>query len=315
MASKRTTFIGLLFIITSLIFPIAAFASVAEQAELSIPKLVVNTSFLNVRSGDGPQYTVIATVVGGTELPALGVNEPGTWFLVSTPVGNGWVDVSFTLARGDFRFIPVIAAVIGADASASTPLSIGLAVPPARNFGVVSAAASTSSERGTLLVSSVNLRAQPDDAGAVITTLYANAGSEYSVVGRAFDKRFVLWAAITVANYGTGWVEADKLSFRTVEGSTVAAASMAGSTGVPVAQLGSSVIVVNTPFLNIRSGAGGQFTAIISAPGGTTFIPLGITPDLTWYLVQGDFGFGWVSSEFVLFRGDFRTVPILRDLY
>ena len=49
------------------------FASGAEQvAQLAIPLLVVNTSFLNVRSGDGPQYTVVLTVVGGTELPVLG---------------------------------------------------------------------------------------------------------------------------------------------------------------------------------------------------------------------------------------------------
>jgi uncharacterized protein YraI len=312
--NKRLSLVILLSLVLSLVMTQVSFA----QAELAIPKLVVNTSFLNVRSGDGPQYTVIATVVGGTELPALGVNADGTWFLVSTPVGNGWVDVSFTLPRGDFRFVPVIRVQAPAAPSGSTPLSIGLVNPPARNLSVTSTATTTSSERGRVQVVSVNLRTQPDDAGPVITTLYANANTEYTVVGRAFDRRFVLWTAIVVANFGTGWVEADKLSYRTVAGAapgSVNSATTTTSTGIPVPQLGSSVIVVNTSFLNVRSGAGGQFTSITSVPGGTTFVPLGITPDLTWYLVSGDFGFGWVSSEFVLFRGDFRTVPILRDLY
>ncbi|MDZ4768001.1 MAG: hypothetical protein SGJ24_02645 [Chloroflexota bacterium] len=315
--SKRLSIFLFVLMLTSLVMVQTSFASVSEQAQLAIPKLVVNTSFLNVRSGDGPQYTVVATVVGGTELPALGVNGSGTWFLVSTPVGNGWVDVSFTLPRGDFRFVPVINVQPPAAPTGATPLSIGLVNPPARSVSAVSVASTTSSERGKLQVISVNLRAQPDDAGGIITTLYVDNNAEYVVVGRAFDSRFVLWTAIVVANFGTGWVEADKLAYRTVQGAapSVGISQPGTGSGLPVPRLGGSVIVVNTSFLNIRSGAGGQFAAITSVPGGTTFVPLGITPDLAWYLVSGDYGFGWVSSEFVLFRGDFRTVPILRDLY
>ncbi len=292
------------------------FASGMEQAQLAIPVLVVNTSFLNVRSGDGPQYTVVATVVGGTELPALAVNPSGTWYLVSTPVGNGWVDVSFTLPRGDFRFVPVVRAEVSVQPAGSPPLSIGLVNPPARNLSAAVAAAPTTSERARVNVTSVNLRAQPGDGAAVLTVLYASNNGDYPVVGRAFDARFVEWTAITVQNFGTGWVESNKLEYRTVQGAAaVPSAPAASSTGIPVPQLATSVIVINTAFLNVRSGAGGQFTAIATVPGGTTFTPLGITPDLAWYLVRGEFGFGWVSSDFVLFRGDFRTVPILRNLY
>jgi len=70
---------SVLFLLSSLLMLSVnqfVFASGAEQiAQLAIPLLVVNTSFLNVRSGDGPQYTVVLTVVGGTELPVLGANS------------------------------------------------------------------------------------------------------------------------------------------------------------------------------------------------------------------------------------------------
>jgi uncharacterized protein YgiM (DUF1202 family) len=291
-------------------------ASGLQQAQLAIPILVVNTSFLNVRSGDGPQYTVVATVVGGTELPALGVNPSGTWYLVSTPAGNGWVDVSFTLPRGDFRFVPVLRVEVPAAPAGTPPLSIGLVNPPARNLSAA-AVSTVTSERARVNVTAVNLRAQPDESAAVLTVLYANNNVEFPVVGRTFDVRFVEWTAITVQNFGTGWVEAAKLQYRTVQSTSApgTSSSAAAPGGIPVPQLGTSVIVVNTAFLNVRSGAGGQFAAIATVPGGTSFVPLGITPDLSWYLIRGDFGFGWVSSEFVLFRGDFRTVPILRNLF
>lgn len=294
-------------------------AAPVQQTQLAIPVLVVNTSFLNVRSGDGPQYTVIATVVGGTELPVLASNENQSWYLVSTPVGNGWVDINFTLPRGDFRFVPSIQAGEPAVQTGSTPLSIGLVsaasstapVPQTRTSTVVRQVA-------RLNVLSVNLRTQPNDSAEVLTILFNNTNPVYEVVGRTFDGRFVEWAALVVANFGTGWVEAAKLSFSTATIQTTTntgVVSASDSSGLPIAVLSAPHIVVNTSFQNIRTGPGGQYTIVATASGGDTFNPLGITPDLLWYLVSGEFGFGWISSEFVLFRGDFRNVPILRDLY
>src|SRR5690606_15334558 len=144
------------------------------------------------RSGDGPQYTVVATVVGGTELPALGSNRAGTWYLVSTPAGNGWVYVAFTLPRVDFRFVPFVDVQPPAAPTGSTPLSIGLINPQAANTPApqVAATATTTRERAKLQVLSVNLRSQPGDSAAVITTMYRDDRAEFPVVGRAFDSRF-----------------------------------------------------------------------------------------------------------------------------
>jgi uncharacterized protein YraI len=72
-------------------------------------------------------------------------------------------------------------------------------------------------------------------------------------------------------------------------------------------------VVVNTGFLNIRSGPGAQFTSITTVPGGTELAVVGFAPDRVWYLVEGSFGRGWINSEFTLFRGDASNVPIVRE--
>ncbi|MBC7870682.1 MAG: SH3 domain-containing protein, partial [Chitinophagaceae bacterium] len=79
-----------------------------QQTRFVAPILVANTSFLNVRSGPGVQFTVTVTVVGGTELPVLGVASDLTWYQISTIVGPGWVNVQYTLPRGDFSNVPFV---------------------------------------------------------------------------------------------------------------------------------------------------------------------------------------------------------------
>jgi uncharacterized protein YgiM (DUF1202 family) len=82
----------------------------AQQAQFAAPIMVVNVSFLNVRSGPGAYYSIITTVVGGTELPVLGVASDGVWYQVSTLIGNGWVNSEHAVGRGDFTHIPVVEA-------------------------------------------------------------------------------------------------------------------------------------------------------------------------------------------------------------
>lgn len=81
-------------------------AVTAQQAQFQSPILVVNTSFLNVRTGPGVEYSVFVTVVGGTELPVLGINPDGVWYQVATDFGPGWVNREFGLPRGDFTNVP-----------------------------------------------------------------------------------------------------------------------------------------------------------------------------------------------------------------
>ena len=72
------------------------------------PHLVVNTSRLNVRSGPGVSHNIIDTVAGGTVLPVISLRVGSDWIQVTSPVGPGWVNSTYTMlmARGDFTGVP-----------------------------------------------------------------------------------------------------------------------------------------------------------------------------------------------------------------
>jgi uncharacterized protein YgiM (DUF1202 family) len=406
-----------------------------QQSQFALPLLVVNTPFLNIRTGPGGEYTVLAVARGGTELPVLGVARDRLWYLVSTAVGNGWVNSSFTLPRGDFRNVPLIdtsniqapLVVQGAPATLGLAGQGGGAVPPGQGGGAApvqsggivitnpvtgqpaTVAFAGERIRARLNVPSVNLRSAPTEDSATLAVLFADDTLDYAIVGKATDRRGVVWIAIVVPNAGTGWIEEAKTRtalsalYRTVmvviatpgvvttspggdrgdlpflnpgdevfllnisadgnfvqieypdgkvgwmpfnsvrqrtgtptddlvnqtgfvpQSSTTTAASTdlgqggGGTTtvtgvSIPVQQAGLQlpIAIVNTPFLNVRSGPGAQYVPVATLPGGTELSVIGIAPDEVWWLVQGAFGQGWVNEEFVLFRGNLSNVPLVR---
>jgi len=72
--------------------------------------LVVNTAALNVRSGPGAQYTVLATIAGGDEVGVIGRNDGReNWWYVELANGQrGWINNIHVLIRGDLRGAPVV---------------------------------------------------------------------------------------------------------------------------------------------------------------------------------------------------------------
>jgi hypothetical protein len=72
--------------------------------------LVVNTAWLNIRSGDGPQYTLVGRLAGGTELEVLGVNPARTWWYIEAGDIKGWVINDYVVNRGDLSDTPVVVA-------------------------------------------------------------------------------------------------------------------------------------------------------------------------------------------------------------
>ena len=72
--------------------------------------LIVNVSWLNVRSGDGMEYTVVGRVAGNTELIVRGVNAARTWWDVEAGDILGWVSNEGIINRGDLRGAPIVEA-------------------------------------------------------------------------------------------------------------------------------------------------------------------------------------------------------------
>jgi uncharacterized protein YgiM (DUF1202 family) len=171
--------------------------------------------------------------------------------------------------------------------------------------------------RGTGLVSG------PD--GVTAPSFGLDAGEEVYIVG--IQEGLV---KVEMIDGSTGWVSLESTvgrdnsqltSFCTTVPTTTTATgpfttttTVTGTTlNVPTASLVAPRVVINTAFLNIRSGPGSQFTVVSTVPGGSELPVFGLTRDGWWYLVQGTFGQGWVNKDFVLFRGDIDVVPIITN--
>ncbi len=70
--------------------------------------LIVNTASLNIRSGDGPEYTIVGRVSGGTELIVLGRNPSRSWWYVQVGEILGWVNGIHIALRGDLTGVPIV---------------------------------------------------------------------------------------------------------------------------------------------------------------------------------------------------------------
>jgi uncharacterized protein YraI len=451
----------------------------AVDQQLAQPIVIVNTSFLNVRSGPGAIYSIIGTLPGGTELPVLGRNRDASWWQVESIFGNGWVSAEFVVPRGDFRAVPVVqvtgitveprAAVVGGpvnvyvfpDMNASllglslngselpivgqtadgawwqveTNVGLGwvmqntvslrgnaanvpvtgaqtdgaavLVPPPSGTDATMSTGSTvtstgmttsfTGSENPIALVLAEQLQVKAggsqdaegvgqlqrgdrvevldiSDDGDYVLVLYtfnrmgwvsvndvalsdpsdwrtqvyfdgpgvldlkaSNSLDSMTVAMVPSGERLVVvndadggWLQVTHAE-GTGWIQGMDIDVirngpRTAPaGASAPSVDVSGTTpqlsgnvfqpsGAPSVQpaRAQSYVIVNTSFLNVRSGPGANYTTVGTLSGGVELDIMGSTPDGAWFKVQGDFGMGWVNSEFVIFRGDFGNVPIIR---
>ncbi|MCB9450319.1 MAG: SH3 domain-containing protein [Anaerolineaceae bacterium] len=69
---------------------------------------LVNTDNLSLRSGDGPEYTLVGVVDGGDKLIVLGRNANFSWWYVQAGGLVGWASAEFLIMRGNFLGIPVV---------------------------------------------------------------------------------------------------------------------------------------------------------------------------------------------------------------
>lgn len=376
----RSGFASLLMVF-ALMMGVSASLVQAQRVQFSAPVMVVNTSFLNIRTGPGVQYDILITVVGGTTLPVLGVANDRVWYQVSTVAGVGWLNSQFVLARGDFSNVPLVAAPPLPPVSSVTSFSgaINRTDDTAVDLGF-----SSQREWGVSVVIGHPLRSEPTINATEVQFLPDDRSIIFTITG-ATTSEGIAWVRIVTPEGRSGWLEQTKVTYRPfacelsavlmtqdfplnvgpdgtggngfvaggqeaylldrvgdlykielidgsvgwVEGSALlvrdrasvrsqyceaggAAARAAGVTAPTTPRRSPVVAIINTGFLNIRSGPGAQFTAVTALPGGTQLDVIGLAPDRVWYLVEGTFGRGWVNSEFVLFRGDGRNLPIIR---
>jgi hypothetical protein len=79
-----------------------------EVIDLIPGYFIVNTDNLSVRTGDGPEYTLVAIVDGGTKLIPLGRNLDFSWWYIQAGDVVGWAKAEFLIARGDLTDVTVV---------------------------------------------------------------------------------------------------------------------------------------------------------------------------------------------------------------
>ena len=194
-----------LILVLAFVMLFASALGAFAQAQYAAPIAVVNTGNLNVRSGPGPQFSVITTVPGGAQLPVLGFNEDASWYLVTSPAGNGWIYASFTVPRGDFRFVPVIT-IQGLQNSVVTSGGT-LAIPG--TTGTVSAPI-PELDPGRVVVNTgnLNVRSGPGPQFSILGSV--PGGTVLPVDGVTPDQAWFLVSS----PYGAGWVDGEFVVFR-----------------------------------------------------------------------------------------------------
>ncbi len=358
-----------------------------QRAEFNPPIMIVNTSFLNIRTGPGTQYSILITVVGGTELPVLGSAGDGVWYQVSTIAGIGWLNSEYAIARGDFRNVPRVAAP-------ELDLSDLMMDVPSSDDATRTTAYASGRQWGVSVIVGHPTRTAPTMSASSFANVEPDLTRIFTVL-QAVSAEGIVWYQVNIPSIGTVWVEAPKTLMRpfacgnditavvmtvdvrpttgpdgsgTLNGERVVPAGSEaylidafnnffkieladGSTGW-ISQLDTRVredvasdycesggniatitnnpadgqtttqtfvprspawVIVNTGYLNIRSGPGSQYTVVATVPGGTRLDVIGFAPDGVWYLVRGTFGQGWLNSEFAVFRGNGRGLPVIRD--
>lgn len=376
----------------TMVAPVAMAAPASQQAQYATPVAIVNTSFLNVRTGPGVQYSVLITVVGGTTLQVMGRAADGVWLQVSTQAGLGWVNVEYTIPRGNFEFVPVVSApkVVTPETAPQTSYS----GTTTQDDTAVDAGFSSTRLWGASLRTTQTARISPSANALPVQDFGASDGIIYKVVNATFAEG-IPWVQLEFSPTQVGWVDQAHVLFRpygcgyTVvrmthdtqlqkgpDGSgtetgitggheaylldrvgnsfkielqsgvfgwadvstisirdeaTVSKPPCIGSAAVqqeqgqggagqqesaPAAPGGVAYpyVVVNTGYLNIRSGAGVQYQPVATVPGGTRLHVIATAGDGIWYLVEGPFGQGWLNIEYVLFRGDGRNLPISKNV-
>lgn len=151
-----------------------------ELPRTDIPRAIVNTGALNLRSGPGDFFTSLGVLAQGESLPIIGRTSDNAWLLVESALGEGWLNARLVRTENFFGNAPIIRY---ADAAAN---------------GVIAATT----------INATNLRAGPSVAFEVLNVIPPN--TEVALLGQSRDRAW--WFVSTPL--GEGWVSKETLRTR-----------------------------------------------------------------------------------------------------
>jgi len=244
--------------------------------------VVVNTSYLNARSGPGAGHNILTVLPGGTKLLVTTIDEDGRWYQVETSAGSAWINSRYTIIRGNLSDVPRLGEMT-ADLPTAPP-------QPDVPAGVAHLVVNTAY---------LNVRSGPGIGHSVILTV--PGGTELVALAIAADGK---WYQVNTSA-GPGWVNSNYTVGRGDFSSVTRISPPPDPLSGPTPRA-----VVNTSYLNVRTGPGIGHSIITDVPGGSRLPVLGKSADGKWFLVEGAFGQGWLRNRYVAFRGDYSQVQV-----
>lgn len=275
---------------------------------VATPWAIVTAPLLNLRSGPGTAYSVVGTVPKGRLITLVGRTANNAYVDVLADGVAGWVSTFYIKANAPISSLPitwldVTATPGGVVTGTPTPGSASTPVPSA----TPTAAATATLGAGTSAPTAI-----PTGATAIITTGKLNVrtgpGPGYAVVGVVDQWQTVsllgrtgnlAWVNIEVPGTAiAGWI-----SERYVEADVPISS-------LPILMQAPPWAVVTTPMLNVRSGAGSEFTVLTTVPQGRMITLIGRTADNSWVMVVANGVEGWVTTLHITPSGPISSLPI-----
>ncbi len=289
--------LGLLF--SLFIVGSATVVTVAAQTGTA----TVNTGALNVRSGPGTEYSVIAQVTQGQVITLKARNGDGSWVFITTPSAvDGWVNSTYILPSIPISSLPVVGIATSTAIATNTPTNLTATPVPGT---------------GTVNTGQLNVRSGPSPSYSILASVFQ--GETVALLGRNADSS---WLYLQTNQGVVGWSNSKYITSSTpitnlpvVDGSSsatatsgapVATAPPAGPTAVP----GTASVSAST--LNVRAAAGLSYARVDQIYYGNTVWVNGRNLDTTWIsIITPNGATGWVNGKYIASNINYSTLPII----
>lgn len=255
-----------------------AISSLPDLSETAVPdanaRALINEGMLNVRSGPGMVYPVVVAIGNGNYVQVIGRDASSTWIKVVTHTGHqGWLNSLYTTMTVPLSNIPAVAT----PPVPITPIEPAQPVHPIAPSGAAA----------VVTTGMLNVRSGPGMGYSVVS--YLPYGQSVGILGRDASSA---WIKVQTPAGPMGWLNSEYTQMNT----TLSALPIIESASVPTA--GTAVVISNG--LNVRSGAGTNYSVLTGVYYGTTLDVLGRNTDGTWLKIQTPSGVvGWVYSAYV----------------
>jgi uncharacterized protein YraI len=250
--------------------------ALAAPALAQTPAFITNASRVNMRTGPGAGFPVVAILARGQQVTLIGSNADSSWLQLRLVSGAaGWVNARYVGLYDQGGGVPITQPTGRLNAVVSTPL-LNVRTGPGANFAIVAKL-----PRGTAM----------------------------NLIGRNADSS---WLQMSIPGGAAGWVSSRYVSASVyIPGLPVTSDTGTTPGFPPPVSGGGQTGVVTASGLNVRYGPGVNFGLFERVRGGETVSLVGRNAAGNWLLVQLANGLsGWVNAGFVRTSYPIASLPI-----